>query len=128
MAVRNRYPATIHYGTTQRYDLVIRDQSGKKIWQYSDGKAFLQIIGKANTASFDIPVPLDQLPGKSIAPGLYTLDAWLTTAGVNPRFAASITVLVGDFGQPPLALSGAVNRSVMRGRGGLPIPGRSQRY
>ncbi|MCW5964725.1 MAG: hypothetical protein KIT83_11855, partial [Bryobacterales bacterium] len=91
-------------------------------------KAFLQIVGQADSASFDIAVPLEQLPGKSIAPGTYTVDAWLATAGDTPRFAASIGVLVQDFGQPPLALSGAVHRHAGRTRGALPIPGRSLRY
>lgn len=118
---------TMHYGTSQRYDLVIRDQSGKKIWQFSDGKAFLQIVGQSNTASYEIEVPLDQLPGRSIAPGMYTVDAWLTTTGETPRFAASMNIQVDDFGQPPLALSGAVHRYWMRGVV-KPVPGRPMNY
>lgn len=118
---------TMYFGTSQRYDLVIRDHTGKKIWQFSDGKAFLQVAGQTDFASYEIEVPLDQLPGKSIAPGMYTVDSWLTTFGDHPRFAASVGIVVPDFGQPPAAVAGAVFRSISRGSG-MPVPGRSLRY
>ncbi len=119
---------TMRFGSTQRYDLVIRDQNGNKVWQYSDGKAFVPVLGQAQAAKYEIVVPLNQLPGGSIAPGAYTVDAWLTTMGDTPRFAASVGMVIQDFGQPPMALSGSVNRNYFRKRGGLPIPGRSIRY
>ncbi len=119
---------TMHFNTTQRYDLLIRDANGNKVWQHSAGKAFLPVLGQLNTANIEITVPLDSLPGRTIRPGLYSVDAWVTTTDENPRFAASIGMTVPDFGQPQPGVAGAVDRTFWRGRGGLPLPGRSLQY
>lgn len=116
----------MHFGTSQRYDLIIRDRNGRKLWQYSDGKAFLQVTGKLAFASFDIEVPLDELPGKSIAPGAYTVDAWVTTMEDHPRFAAGMDIDIHDFGQPTVSVTGSIHRSFTRAMG-IPMPGRWMR-
>lgn len=116
------------FDTNQRYDMVIRDGNRNKIWQYSDGRSFLPGPFKINgPADFDIEVPLESLPGKTIAPGLYTVEVWLTTDAPNPTHSASLSLVVPDFGQPPATIS-AVNRTEIRGGIARPLPGRPMSY
>jgi hypothetical protein len=107
----------MHFATSQRYDLIIRDQSGRKLWQYSDGMAFLQAIGQSDSANFEILVPLEDLPGGTIAQGVYQVDAWITTIEANPRFAASMDINVHDFGQPAPIAQASIHRSIARAKG-----------
>jgi hypothetical protein len=120
--------AELRFPSTQRYDLIIRDSNRNKIWQYSDGKSFLPTPSKIQgPADFDVEVPLDALPGKTIAPGRYSVEIWLTTDGPNPTHASSVALDVPDFGQPPAAVS-AVNRTELRGGIARPLPGRPMSY
>lgn len=120
--------AELRFPSTQRYDLIIRDSNRNKIWQYSDGKSFLPTPSKIQgPADFDVEVPLDALPGKTIAPGRYSVEIWLTTDGPNPTHASSVALDVPDFGQPPAAIS-AVNRTELRGGVARPLPGRPMSY
>jgi hypothetical protein len=116
------------FASSQRYDLVIRDANGNKVWQYSDGQSFLPVTFETEVANFQITVPLSSLPGGSIRAGQYTVDAWLTTERDNPRFAASIGMIVPDFGQIQPTLGGAVDRIANRMARRLPLPGRSVRF
>jgi hypothetical protein len=52
---------------------------------------------------------------------------WLTTDGPNPTHASAVALDVGDFGQPPAAIS-AVNRTELRGGIARPLPGRPMSY
>jgi hypothetical protein len=120
--------ARLLFDTAQRFDLVIRDANRNKIWQYSDGKTFLPGNWRIDgPAAFDVEVPLDALPGKTLPPGLYTVEAWLTTTGGNPTHATSQTLVVPDFGQPPASIS-AINRTESRGGVARPLPGRPMSY
>ena len=118
----------IQFPTTQRFDLVLRDMQGGKIWQYSDGKHFVDTPSMV-TGGIDVPieVPLSALPGGSIAPGRYIVDAWLVTNHSKPTFAASGQTSIADFGQPPVGAT-AVFRSKMRPGIPRPLPGRPLRH
>jgi len=35
-----------HFNTAQRYDFIIEDEEGSKIWRWSDGRMFAQMLGE----------------------------------------------------------------------------------
>lgn len=37
---------TFHFSDAQRYDFVVEDQKGKKIWRWSEGRMFAQVLGE----------------------------------------------------------------------------------
>ncbi len=37
---------TFHFNTSQRYDFIIEDEEGSKIWRWSEGKMFAQMLGE----------------------------------------------------------------------------------
>lgn len=118
----------VSFPTTQRYDAVIRDTQGRKLWQFSDGKTFLPEPATISLpVSYEINVPLEELLQKSIAPGNYTFEAWLTPGPAHAPMGAVATVNIEDFGQPPVNAS-AINRTELRRRGAMPLPGRPMAY
>ena len=43
-------PLEFTFPSSQRYDFVVRDQSGEEVWRWSDGMSFLQAISNATLA------------------------------------------------------------------------------
>jgi hypothetical protein len=37
---------TLHFNTSQRYDFVIHDGSGREVWSWSQERMFLQVLGQ----------------------------------------------------------------------------------
>jgi len=35
-----------HFNTAQRYDFIIEDEEGSKIWRWSEGRMFAQMLGE----------------------------------------------------------------------------------
>lgn len=86
LSVAGSEPVELVFPTSQEYEVVLRDSTGRELWRWSDGRAFAMVV--LHKSLFDlaagVEVPLDSLP-----PGSYTIDAWLTTASGSARFAAS---------------------------------------
>jgi hypothetical protein len=82
------------FATGQEYDVAVRDEKGNVIWKYSDGRFFTQaeheisVIGGWSTTV--------QIPRSVLSGGNYAVQGWLTTAGPNPQFAATMPVTITD--------------------------------
>lgn len=71
----------------QYLDVAVRDAEGKIVWKWSDGRVFPQgvhemTLGNAWSATVEVPRPSGSWEG-------YTIEGWLTTAGDQPKFAAT---------------------------------------
>jgi hypothetical protein len=80
----NWEPLELRFPTSQTFDLVLRNEKGDIVYQWSEGKAFLQVYrsetygyGEQNYA---ILVPLAARTGAPLPAGKYSAEAWLTTA------------------------------------------------
>ena len=87
MTLRNNRlaPIKLDFSTAQRFNLVIRDADGNTVYDWALGKLFAQNTGSEEVAyekNYVVEVPLD------LAPGSYSVEAWLTTTGPR-RFAAT---------------------------------------
>ncbi|MBL8178708.1 MAG: hypothetical protein JNK48_28800 [Bryobacterales bacterium] len=87
-SIRVRFPSS------QDYDLVLRDSNGKIVYTWSADKAFLFMersvnIGTGFTATVNVPYPANADPAM-----VYSLEAFLTTAPGEPKFAATAAVTV----------------------------------
>src|SRR5262249_50956314 len=82
---------TLPFASGQEYDVVLRDASGKVVYTWSDGQMFTQALHELTvtgewSATVAIPRP---------AEGSYTVQAWMTTSGGAPRYAATVPVAIG---------------------------------
>lgn len=83
----------LRFSSGQEYDLRVRDSGGQTVYTWSADKLFLQaqhelLISGGWSASVSVPQP----PSAPEGPHVYTIEAWLTTADGDPRFAAATTV------------------------------------
>jgi len=76
-------PVTLQFRSGQRYDLVIRDSTGRQVFQWSEGRAFTMALGnielKEGDQTFVEAVRLADRSGRPLPEGRYTLEAWLAT-------------------------------------------------
>ena len=84
-------PIELTFPTGQRFDLVIKDASGKEYARWSDGRVFPQAVGVERIGpgerNWVIEMPLS-VGGERLAPGRYIAEAFLTT---QPRiYMASV--------------------------------------
>ncbi len=80
-------PLTLVYPTSQDFDLVLWDSTGRPVHQWSDGRAFTQATRSRDVSSglaHNVEIPI-QLPD-----GSYLLEAWLT-AGPSQRAFSALT-------------------------------------
>ncbi|MGJ5814953.1 BsuPI-related putative proteinase inhibitor [Paludibaculum fermentans] len=89
LSVKVRFP------TSQRYDLVLRNAAGEVVYRWSDGKAFLDVVGEefvgGGPKAYQIEDAIDAAAAANLADGIYTLEAWLTT-GDGPKFSSTVSV------------------------------------
>ncbi|MBN9663110.1 MAG: hypothetical protein J0H49_33230 [Acidobacteria bacterium] len=84
----------VQFPTSQRYDMVLRNPSGAVVYRWSEGKAFLDVVGEETVGgpkSYLIEGEIDAATAAGLDDGLYTVEAWLAT-GEGPKFASSATV------------------------------------
>lgn len=85
-------PFTLEFTSSQRFDFEIRDERGALLWRWSDGKAFLTVMGTEEIAhgerNYTVSVPLADKGGAPLPAGRYTLRAWITNSA-PPRFEAT---------------------------------------
>lgn len=85
------HPAlALRFNSAQEFDVALRDESGRVVWLWSDGKLFEpgereKRIGNVWAEAVEIPRPSGTLLG-------YTVEAWLATAPGAPKFAATAPV------------------------------------
>lgn len=80
----------LRFPTTQWFEVVLRDPTGKVVWTWSQDKHFDPIpsqraVGNVWTTAVELPRPEGEWHD-------YTVEAWLTTSPDSPRFAASARV------------------------------------
>jgi hypothetical protein len=71
----------LSFNTSQKFDYVLKDQSGKVIKFYSENKDFLQVISKISLKQgevYKIPITIED-----VKPGKYLLEVWLTSDHKN---------------------------------------------
>ena len=90
LQVNHSGPLTLGFSSSQEYDLQLRDGAGNVVYHWSAARSFLQalhsiVVDGEWSASVSIPRP---------APGVYTLQAWLTTATPVPMFGASMPLVI----------------------------------
>jgi hypothetical protein len=89
--VSGALPVTLHYFSSQEYDLVVRADTGRIVWQWSDARTFLAALHDDTTfgRNWSVDVPLTDRAGASLPPGRYQLEAWITSGVDRPPFAAT---------------------------------------
>lgn len=95
---------TLNFSSGQEYDARLRDADGKVVWTWSANRLFVQAehrvqVGGGWSASITVPYP----PAIPEGSHRYTLEAWLTNAEGEPRFAAATTVetpVIANSGPP----------------------------
>jgi hypothetical protein len=85
----------LHFPSGQEFDARLRDAEGNIVWTWSAGRLFIQAehtvaVGGGYSASITVPFP----PAIPEGSGVYTLEAWMTSAESDPRFAAATVVVV----------------------------------
>lgn len=94
LTVRNggRIPVELTYATGQRFDFVVRDESGIELLRWSDGRAFTMLFGQEilskGERSYSVELPLKDRSGRRLPAGSYTLTGHLTTVGSEAGFFA----------------------------------------
>ena len=80
---------TVHFPSAQEYDLKLRDSRGNILWTWSMDKLFAQIAHERQIrGGFSASVVVPHPPAIPEGPHFYTIEAWLTNAEDEPRFAA----------------------------------------
>ena len=74
-------PVVLRFSSSQRFDFRILDCNGDVVWQWSEGKAFLTVMGEEQVGPrplmYPVRVKLVNREGP-LPPGTYTLEGWTT--------------------------------------------------
>jgi Intracellular proteinase inhibitor len=95
MSLRNTTPTPLrlNFTSSQRYDMVIRNASGTEVFRWSAARSFLAVIGSETVSGGELNyaevLPLANLSGQALAPGRYSLDAWIANA-LAPQYAGTV--------------------------------------
>ena len=100
LTVQNQYnhPRAFQFGSGQKFDLEIIDQTGRVIAAWSDGKFFIQSLTSftlepGQMVTFTDEMPLKDRDGQQLN-GTYQVRAFLTTTGPQPPVEASNQIAV----------------------------------
>lgn len=85
-------PFKLQFPTSQEYEIVMLDPSGRAVWAWSADKVFAFVLHERSisgewSASATIPMP-------NQAQGTYTIQSWMTTLGHMPQFAATVPIVL----------------------------------
>lgn len=78
----------LNFPTSQTFDVALRDESGRIVWAWSDGRGFAQVFEQrpiGNVWSETISIP-----GRAADLQNHTIEGWLTTAPGEAKFAATV--------------------------------------
>jgi len=101
LRIQQRAPSrlTLHFSSGQEYDARLRDADGNVVWTWSAGRLFVQAEHSVQlNGDWRADLTIPQPSAAANAPPLYTLEAWLTNAEREPRFAATTTVEIPETG------------------------------
>lgn len=96
LVVRNwtDFPVEFTFPTSQRFDFIVRDTQNREVLRWSDGRQFLQVVGretlnnKARRYSADIE--LRSREGKMLPDGSYSLAGYLTTQDAGSALMGTV--------------------------------------
>lgn len=112
-------PVVLGFSSSQRFDFRILDCSGNVVWQWSEGKAFLTVMGREQVGPrpmmYPVRVKLADRNGRPLMPGTYTLEGWITHIPECPATDP------GQIERPVDELAGAVRFKILP----LPTPDRA---
>ena len=77
------------FSSSQKFDYVIRDKSGKIVYQYSKNHMFLQVLTSLKLKQAD--VFKQDILVSDLEPGTYTLEVWLTPTGETEDYRQKMT-------------------------------------
>lgn len=83
------------YPESKDYDVVIWDETGRRVYQWSEGKAFLQVVRwvsivgqKSHNVAIEMAAPFGD--------GRYVMEAWITAGPSGRAFAAMTPFTIAD--------------------------------
>ena len=86
-------PVVLDFNSGQHFNFAIRNETGDTVYLWSLGKFFTSVVSKETVGPGERhwPITLNAADngGQLLAPGRYTLEGWLTTAGPK-RYAATV--------------------------------------
>ncbi len=84
-------PTELNFNSGQQFDVVLYDENGKEVYQWSRGKAFTQVVGHVTVSgekSWLVEAPLTDIPA-----GRYALKGWLTTSD-GPNYSGTVAITI----------------------------------
>lgn len=82
----------LSFKNTQRYEFIIHNEEGKKLWQWSEGRMFAQILGEEKVGPGREEIIYNVQYQDSLDPGTYKISGIVTAR--DWLMSASITVEV----------------------------------
>ncbi len=96
LVVRNKteYPLEFTFPTSQRFEFIIRDAKSQEVLRWSDGRAFLQVVGRETlqneSRTYSADILLRGRDGKILPAGFYTITGYLMIQGLESGGLASM--------------------------------------
>jgi hypothetical protein len=84
-------PQALAFATAQRFDLVVRDRSGREVWRWSVGQMFAQVLGQETIPPGGVLTYTATLE-RGLPPGSYTATGRLTAREQVPDATLPLTV------------------------------------
>jgi hypothetical protein len=88
-------PVELSFRTSQRFDVLVRNERGAEVYRWSADKGFLQVLGVerlTGETNFAIEFPLNDVTGQALPPGRYSLEGWITSDPVRYRAQSSFEI------------------------------------
>jgi hypothetical protein len=82
------WPLTLHFSSSQRFDIAAYDSEGKEVYRWSKGRAFLTVMGEENIRgekTWTAEIPIEDWPR-----GDYAILGWLTPLEGHAWSAATL--------------------------------------
>jgi hypothetical protein len=80
----------------QDYDVALKDESGRTIWRWSEGKVFPAALEERvllGRITYNVEIP-SKPNGQTLLPGKYVVEAWYTSGDDRTQFSAATAVEV----------------------------------
>jgi|GEM_PF-854924 len=87
---RTSEKTTLQFRNAQRFDFTIEDGDGKKVWRWSEGRMFAQMLGQETLGPGKTQLSYRQTYAGKLAPGTYKLTGTVTAS--NRPMSGSVTV------------------------------------
>jgi hypothetical protein len=87
-------PLRVRKPTAQDFDVVLKDEFGRAIWRWSDGKVFPAAIEERDLLgqlSYQVDIPA-RPNGEALNAGKYVVEGWFTSGDDRIQFSAATSV------------------------------------